>query len=77
VLPNEDVQWKNCAIGAAVTTLILLAGEAALSFYFTHFHPETAYGTAGSFILILLWVYYSAQLFLFGAVLTHVLEKNT
>lgn len=77
VLPNEDVQWKNCAIGAAVTTLVLFAGEASLSFYIRHFHPETAYGKAGSFILILLWVYYSAQLFLFGAVLTHVLEKKT
>lgn len=74
VLPRAEVSWKNAALGAIVTGAIILAGEAIVSFYFTHFHPETAFGAAGSFLIILIWMYYSAQLFLFGAVLTRVLE---
>jgi membrane protein len=76
-LPNVKIGWKSAAIGALVTAAILLCGEALLSFYFRRFHPETVYGAAGSFILVLLWIYYSAQLFLFGAVLTHVVEKRS
>lgn len=74
-LPRETVSWKSCAIGAAVSGAILLFGEALISLYFAHFHPEAAYGSAGSFIIIVIWIYYSAQLFLFGAVLTRALEK--
>ena len=76
VLPRATVGWKSAALGALMTGCIILLGELAISFYFTHFHPESGYGSAGSFIVILIWMYYSAQLFLFGAVLTHVLERT-
>lgn len=74
VLPRASVGWKSSAIGAAITGCVLLLGELAISFYFHRFHPEDAYGTAGSFVIVLIWMYYSTQLFLFGAVLTRVLE---
>lgn len=74
VLPRAAVGWKSSAIGALITGSILLLGEAAISFYFARFHPESGYGSAGSFIIILIWMYYSTQLFLFGAVLTKVIE---
>lgn len=74
VLPRASVGWKSSAYGAAITGSVLLLGEAAISLYFKRFHPETAYGTAGSFVIILIWIYYSTQLFLFGAVLTRVFE---
>lgn len=74
VLPRADVGWKSCAIGALVTGAILIAGEAAIAFYLTRFHPENGYGEAGSTIVLLIWVYYSALLFLFGAILTRALE---
>ncbi len=74
VLPRVEVGWKSSALGALITTMILIVGEAALSFYFTHFHPERGYGDAGSVIILLLWIYYSALLFLFGATLTRSLK---
>ena len=77
VLPRADVSWRSATIGAVVTGLILIFGEAALSFYFTRFHPERRYGDAGSVIVLLLWIYYSALLFFFGATLTRALEDET
>lgn len=77
VLPRSEVGWKSSAIGAGITGCVLLIGEAAISIYFRRFHPESAYGTAGSFVVLLIWMYYSTQLFLFGAVLTRVLEEET
>lgn len=74
-LPRGEVSWKGSAAGALVTAALLVAGQAAMTFYFAHEHPQSAYGSAGSLILILLWVYYSSLLFLFGAVLTRVLES--
>lgn len=76
-LPRGQVGWKSSAIGAAITGIVLIVGEAALSLYFTRFHPERNYGEAGSVMVLLLWVYYSALLFLFGATLTRALEEGT
>jgi membrane protein len=76
VLPRGQVGWKSSALGAAITGLVLIFGEAALSFYFTRFHPERSYGEAGSVVVLLLWIYYSALLFLFGATLARSLEGN-
>lgn len=73
-LPRENVSWRSAALGALITGVILLLGQAAISFYFARFHPESGYGAAGSFIIILIWIYYSAQLFMFGAVLTRAIE---
>lgn len=76
VLPRASVGWKSSAFGALMTGCIILLGEAGISVYFAHFHPETGYGSAGSFMIVLIWIYYSAQLFLFGAVLTRVIEGS-
>lgn len=74
-LPREDVGWRSAAIGGLITGVILLLGQAAISLYFLRFHPENGYGAAGSFMIILIWIYYSAQLFMFGAVLTRAIEN--
>jgi membrane protein len=73
-LPRENVGWRSAALGALITGIILMLGQAALSLYFLRFHPENGYGAAGSFMVILIWIYYSAQLFMFGAVLTRAIE---
>lgn len=75
VLPRTHVSWRAAAIGALITGTIMLLGEAAISTYFSKFHPESAYGSAGSIVVVMLWIYYSAQLFLFGAMLTRALER--
>lgn len=76
VLPQCPVEWKSAYRGAAVTAVILLIGEAALSTYFTRFHPAAPYGAAGGIIVLLLWIYYSAQLMLFGAEITRASEPK-
>ncbi|HKU68994.1 MAG TPA: YihY/virulence factor BrkB family protein [Candidatus Baltobacteraceae bacterium] len=76
VLPQRSIEWRSAFTGALVTAVILIAGEAALSMYFTRFHPATPYGAAGGIIILLLWVYYSAQLMLFGAEITRANEER-
>lgn len=76
MLPQCPVQWKSAYVGAAVTSVIILLGEAALSMYFTRLHPAAPYGAAGGIIILLLWIYYSAQLMLFGAEITRAYDSR-
>jgi membrane protein len=76
VLPQCSVGWKAARAGALVTAIILVIGEAAISMYFTRFHPAAPYGAAGGIIILLLWIYYSAQLMLFGAEITRSYEAR-
>lgn len=72
VLPNADVAWRDVWVGAAFTALLFSIGRFALSLYLAQSSTTSAYGAAGSFVVILLWVYYSAQILLFGAEFTQV-----
>lgn len=74
LLPQTDVGWKSSLLGAAITGIVLLLGEIAISIYFTRAHPASNYGTVGAFVIVLLWIYYSSQLLLFGAELTRTVE---
>lgn len=74
VLPRIDVGWRNAVIGGGVTTVTLVLGELGLSLYFAHAHPGARYGALAAFVIVLLWVHYSAVLLLFGAELTRALE---
>lgn len=75
-LPQCPVGWRSSLYGAVVTAVILLIGEAALSMYFAKLHPAAPYGAAGGIILILLWIFYSAQLMLFGAEITRAVQSR-
>jgi membrane protein len=75
-LPQCPVEWKAAYIGAAITAVILIIGEAALSLYFTKLHPAAPYGAAGGIVLLLIWIYYSAQLMLFGAEITRASQAR-
>ncbi len=75
-LPQTPVAWKAAYIGAAITAAILILGEAALSLYFTRVHPAAPYGAAGGIVLLLIWIYYSAQLLLFGAEITRASQAR-
>jgi membrane protein len=72
IIPDVDVAWRDVWIGAALTALLFKIGEYALGFYFERSDPTSAFGAAGSIILLLLWVYYSAQILFFGAEFTQV-----
>jgi membrane protein len=66
-LPDAEIQWKDVWIGAMVTTFLFVGGKFALGLYFGKSDPASAYGAAGSVVLILLWVSYSCMILFFGA----------
>lgn len=72
VLPDAQVTWKDVLLGAAVTTLLFMLGRYLIGLYLARGTSTSAYGAAGALVLILLFVYYSAQIFLFGAEFTQV-----
>ena len=72
VLPDAKVKWKHVRVGAFVTAILFMAGKFLISYYLGHSSMTTAYGAAGSIIVVLLWVYYSSMILYFGAAFTHV-----
>ncbi len=71
-LPNVTIAWRDVWIGAAASAALVILGNYLISLYLRWSHTSAAYGTAGSFVVVLLWAYYSAQILLFGAELTQV-----
>lgn len=72
VLPDAHLTWQDVLLGAAVTTFLFMLGRYLITLYLTYGSSTSAYGAAGSLVAILLFVYYSAQIFLFGAEFTQV-----
>ncbi len=72
ILPDADVGWKDVAVGSAVTSLLFMTGQYVLSLYFSNADVTSPYGAAGSILLVLVWVYYSAIILLLGAEFTRV-----
>jgi len=77
VLPDARVDWKHVRMGAIVTAFLFMVGKFLISYYLGHSRMTSAYGAAGSIIVILLWVYYSSIILYFGAVFTHVYAVHT
>jgi membrane protein len=77
VLPDAKIKWRHVWVGAIVTTLLFTAGKYLIGFYLGSSTFNSAYGAAGSLVIILLWVYYSTVIFLFGAELTSVYARNS
>jgi len=71
-LPDAKIRWRDVWIGAALTAIFFLIGKWALGLYLGSGAAGSAYGAASSLITLLLWVYYSAQILLFGAEFTQV-----
>jgi membrane protein len=70
VLPDRALQWKDVIVGALVTSLLFNLGKSLIGWYIGSSAVASSYGAAGGLIVLLLWVYYSAQIFLFGAEFT-------
>ncbi|GEN76906.1 YihY/virulence factor BrkB family protein [Chryseobacterium hagamense] len=75
ILPDVQLQWKSVWVGAAVTAVLFTLGKYILTFYFDKFNPSSSFGTAGTVILLLLWINYTCQLIFFGAEFTKVYTK--
>jgi membrane protein len=76
VLPDATVRWSDVWIGAAVTALLFTIGKFLIGLYLGHRSVESSYGAAGSVIIILIWVYYSAQILFMGAEFTQVYARR-
>ena len=71
LVPNTRVRWRDVWIGAAGTALLFTVGKYLLGLYLVQTGIASTFGAAGSLVIILLWVYYSAQILLLGAEFTH------
>jgi membrane protein len=71
VLPSVKIAWRDVTIGSLVTAILFTAGKFAIGAYIGNSGLASTYGAAGSVVLILIWVYYSAQILLYGAEFTH------
>lgn len=77
VLPDARIDWKHVRVGAFTTAALFMGGKFLISYYLGHSALATTYGTAGSALVLLSWVYYSAMILYFGAAFTHVYASQT
>ena len=71
-LPDGKIALRDCIIGASFTAFLFMIGKFAIGFYLGNYNIGSIYGAAGSIILILAWIYYSAIILYFGAEFTKV-----
>jgi membrane protein len=76
IMPDVELKWSDVLVGASFTSLIFTAGKQLIGLYLGTAGIGSSYGAAGSLVIILVWVYYSAQLFFFGAEFTKVYAKK-
>ncbi len=76
IVPDVELKWRDVALGAMITSLLFMIGKEFMGLYFAHASFGSTYSAAGSPIVVLLWVYYSAQLFFWGAEFTKVYAKT-
>jgi membrane protein len=72
VLPAVRLAWRDVIVGATVTALLFAIGKHVIGLYLGHSAVSSTYGAAGSLLVVLIWVYYSAQIFLYGAEFTKI-----
>ena len=71
-LPAPSIAWRDVVIGAVVTSTLFTVGKFLIGFYLGNSAIASSFGAAGSLVVILLWIYYSSQIFFFGAEFTRV-----
>src|SRR5207302_7706681 len=70
ILPDKPIAWWDVAIGSVVTAILFTIGKSLIGLYIGSSGVASSYGAAGALLILLLWVYYSAQIFLLGAEFT-------
>jgi membrane protein len=76
VLPDVQIGWRDVWFGAGVTAFLFVIGKYLIGLYLGRSGVSSSYGAAGSLVIILLWVYYSAMILFFGAELTQVYARR-
>lgn len=72
ILPDRQLKWKDVAVGAVATAFLFTVGKTAIGLYIGSSSVASSYGAAGALVIVLLWIYYSSQIFLLGAEFTKV-----
>lgn len=75
-VPDTRIGWKNVLVGGALTSVLFNLGNLLVGLYLGRASVGATYGAAGSAVVVLLWLYFSAQMFLFGASFTHVYTRR-
>jgi membrane protein len=75
-VPDTRVGWRNAWVGGALTSVLFNIGNALVGWYLARASVAAAYGAAGSLVVVLLWLYFSAQMFLLGAAFTRVYSQR-
>ena len=77
-VPDVTIAWREVWLGASVTALLFTVGKTLIGLYLGKAAVGSAYGAGGSLIALIVWIYYSSMIFLFGAEFTHVvyLQKH-
>src|SRR5262252_5124207 len=70
-LPDTAVEWREVWLGAAITAALFELGKFVIGFYVGKLALASTYGAAASLVILLIWVYYTSQIVLFGAEFTH------
>jgi membrane protein len=77
VVPDVPLAWRDVIVGACATSLVFTIGKVLIALYLGRASFGSTYGAAGSILILLVWVYYSAQLFFFGAEFTKIYARKT
>src|SRR5262249_45187027 len=70
ILPDRPIAWSDVLVGAVGTAILFTVGKSLIGWYIGSSAVSSTYGAAGALLVLLLWVYYSAEIFLFGAEFT-------
>lgn len=76
VVPDARIPWRHAFAGGVMTALLFTVGEQVIGLYLGHTNVGSVFGAAGSLIVVLVWIYYSAQIFLFGSELTKAITTR-
>jgi membrane protein len=76
LLPDVRIEWRDVILGAVVTAFLFAVGRSLIGLYLGRAGITSVYGAAGSLVLVLLWIYYSAQLLFLGAEFTEVYSRR-
>jgi membrane protein len=76
ILPDANVRWKDTWTGAIITAVLFIVGKFFIGLYMSINDLSSTYGAAGSLVILLIWVYYSVVIFLFGAQITYYVAEQ-
>jgi membrane protein len=76
LLPDVRLEWRDVFFGSVVTALLFVVGKSLIGLYLGRTSVASAYGAAGSLVVVLLWVYYSSLIFFFGAIFTRIHSRQ-